>query len=130
MLCLGVSVCSTCYNLARQWKIRAKYVDDLSVVEIISRCSTSFLPFIAKIFPPMLVSMACALTQCSARRCLLIFYTISGTILLSCSFLSPKSSASTRISCLVCRLLIIYVGACTASTFFRERANACMYCVV
>ena len=35
-------------NLARQWKIRAKYVDDLSVVEIIPRCSTSFLPFIAR----------------------------------------------------------------------------------
>ena len=30
------------------WKIRAKYVDDLSVVEIIPRCSTSFLPFIAR----------------------------------------------------------------------------------
>ena len=35
-------------NLARQSEIRAKYVDDLSVVEIIPRCSTSFLPFIAK----------------------------------------------------------------------------------
>ena len=35
-------------NLARQWKIRAKYVDDLLVVEIIPRCSTSFLPFIAR----------------------------------------------------------------------------------
>ena len=35
-------------NLATQWKIRAKYVDDLSVVEIIPRCSTSFLPFIAR----------------------------------------------------------------------------------
>ena len=35
-------------NLARQWKIKAKYVDDLSVAEIIPRCSTSFLPFIAR----------------------------------------------------------------------------------
>ena len=35
-------------SLARQWKIRAKYVDDLSVVEIIPRCSTSFPPFIAR----------------------------------------------------------------------------------
>ena len=35
-------------NLVRQWKIRAKYVDDLSVVEVIPRCSTSFLPFIAR----------------------------------------------------------------------------------
>lgn len=35
-------------NLARQWKIRAKYVDDLSVVEIIPGCSTSVLPFIAR----------------------------------------------------------------------------------
>ena len=35
-------------NLARRWKIRAKYVDDLSVVEIMPRCSTSFLPFIAR----------------------------------------------------------------------------------
>ena len=35
-------------NLARQWKIRAKYVDDLSGVEIIPRCSSSFLLFIAR----------------------------------------------------------------------------------
>ena len=35
-------------NLARQWKIRAKYVDDLSVVEIVPRCSISILPFIAR----------------------------------------------------------------------------------
>ena len=35
-------------NLARQRKIKAKYVDDLVVVEIIPRCSTSFLPFIAR----------------------------------------------------------------------------------
>ena len=35
-------------NLVRQWKIRAKCVDDISVVEIIPRCSTSFLPFISR----------------------------------------------------------------------------------
>ena len=35
-------------NLANEWKIRAKYVDDLSVVEIIPRCSISVLPFIAR----------------------------------------------------------------------------------
>ena len=35
-------------KLARQWMIWAKYVDNLSVVEIIPRCSTSFLPFIAR----------------------------------------------------------------------------------
>ena len=35
-------------NLANQWKIMAKYIDDLSVVEIMPRCSTSVLPFIAR----------------------------------------------------------------------------------
>ena len=35
-------------NLARHWKIRANYVNNLSVVEIIPRCSISFWPFIAR----------------------------------------------------------------------------------
>lgn len=34
-------------NLVRTWNIRAKYVDDLTVVEIIPRCSPSVLPYIA-----------------------------------------------------------------------------------
>ena len=34
-------------NLARQWNLRAKYVDDLTIVEVISRTSTSMLPVIA-----------------------------------------------------------------------------------
>ena len=51
-------------NLAMQWKIRAKYVDDLSVIEIIPRCSTSFLPFIARdICTYASEQLACASTQ-------------------------------------------------------------------
>ena len=34
-------------NQAKAWKTRVKYVDDLSVLEIIPRCSTSMLPFVA-----------------------------------------------------------------------------------
>ena len=34
-------------NLARQWNLRAKYVDDLTIVEVISRTSMSMLPVIA-----------------------------------------------------------------------------------
>ena len=55
-------------NLAMQWKIRAKYVDNLSVVE---KGSTSFLlgvppvfcRSLQEMFAHMLVSMARALTQ-------------------------------------------------------------------
>ena len=32
----------------KDWKTRVKYVDDLSVLEIIPRCSTSMLPFVAR----------------------------------------------------------------------------------
>ena len=35
-------------NLVKDWEPRVKYVDDLSVLEIIPRCSTSMLPFIAR----------------------------------------------------------------------------------
>ena len=35
-------------NLVKDWKTRVKYVDDLSVLEIIPRCSTSMLPFVAR----------------------------------------------------------------------------------
>ena len=34
-------------NLCRDWRYRIKYVDDTSVFESISRCSPSYLPFIA-----------------------------------------------------------------------------------
>ena len=34
-------------NLARQWNLRAKYVDDLTIVEVIPRTSMSMLPVIA-----------------------------------------------------------------------------------
>ena len=59
MLCLGVGIpqgtklapllfAVLVNNLARHWKIRAKYVDNLLVGEIIPRCSISFLPFIPR----------------------------------------------------------------------------------
>ena len=35
-------------NLVNDGKTRVKYVDDLSVLEIIPRCSTSMLPFVAR----------------------------------------------------------------------------------
>ena len=35
-------------NLVKDWKTRVKYVDDLSVLEIIPRSSTSMLPFVAR----------------------------------------------------------------------------------
>ena len=35
-------------NLVKDWETRVKYVDDLSVLEIIPRCSTRMLPFIAR----------------------------------------------------------------------------------
>ena len=35
-------------NLVKDGKTRVKYVDDLSVLEIIPRCSTSMLPFLAR----------------------------------------------------------------------------------
>ena len=35
-------------NLVKDWETRVKYEDDLSVLEIIPRCSTSMLPFIAR----------------------------------------------------------------------------------
>ena len=35
-------------KLEFDWKTRVKYVDDLSVLEIIPRCSTSMLPFLAR----------------------------------------------------------------------------------
>ena len=34
-------------HLVKCWNTRAKYVDDLTVVEIIPRCSPSVLPYIA-----------------------------------------------------------------------------------
>ena len=122
-------------NLARQWKIRAKYVDDLSGVEIIPRCSTSFLPFIARDICTYASEHGMRLNPVKCKEMFIDFlhynsYTTSRTILLLCSFLGPKSSASTRISCLMCVLLIIYAGARTASTLFRERANVCTHCVV
>ena len=46
-------------NLARQWKITAKYVDDLSVVGV----PPVFCRSLQEIFAFMLVSMACASTQ-------------------------------------------------------------------
>ena len=36
-------------NLEKYWKTRVKYVDDLSVLEIILRCSTNTLPLVADI---------------------------------------------------------------------------------
>ena len=44
-------------NLMKDWETRVKYVDDLSVLEIIPRCSTSLLPFIARDIVLMLVVM-------------------------------------------------------------------------
>ena len=35
-------------NLVKDWGTRVKYEDDLSVLEIIPRCSNSMLPFIAR----------------------------------------------------------------------------------
>ena len=35
-------------NLVKDWKTRVKYEDDLSVLQIIPRCSTSMLPFVAR----------------------------------------------------------------------------------
>ena len=35
-------------NILKDWETRVKYVDDLSVLEITPRCSTSMLPFIAR----------------------------------------------------------------------------------
>ena len=35
-------------NLVKDWETRLKYVDDLSVLEIIPRCSTSMLPLKAR----------------------------------------------------------------------------------
>ena len=46
-------------NLVKDWKTRVKYVDKLSVLEIIPRCSTSLLPFLARVICSyMLVVMA------------------------------------------------------------------------
>ena len=95
-------------NLARQWKIRAKYVDDLTGVEIIPRCSTSFLPFVARDICKYASEHGTCLNPVKCKQIFIDFLHYKPHHPPPLQLSGLKSSASTHIGCLVCMLLIIY----------------------